>query len=102
MHRTNTARNILIAGATVSLLSLTTQAFAACDATRVQYALNNSLPTINSPAFPAALDSYKVQSNASQVRAVPPSGVMDRTYKPDALWVHYDSANKITKLECGN
>lgn len=102
MYRTNITKNTLITGAAVSLLSLTTQAFAACNAQLVSYAVGNSLPPTSSPAFQAALDSYMNQTGAAQVRGVAPSGITTKDYKSDALWVWYDNANKITKFECGH
>lgn len=102
MYRTATIKNTLIAAAAVSILSLTGQAFAACNAQLVNYAVGNTIPSPTSPGFQAALDSYMNQAGAAQVRGVSPSGITTKDYKSDALWVWYNSENKITKFECGH
>lgn len=103
MHKLNITHTKIAALAAISLMCITPQAFAACNADLVIYAVGNSLPPSNSPAFQSMLNSYMTQAGAGQVRAVPESGVTTQQYLPDALWINYNSTtNKITGFGCGH
>lgn len=93
----------LAALATLSLMSITAQAFAACDASAVSYAVGHSLPSPSASNFEQLLNNYAIQAGATGGARYVPDGRSDRSYRTDRLWINVDTATqKIKSVSCGN